>query len=285
MRSDATHRISESARLLSGELHPRTSSRLERDRVDGMPPHSVEVGHSSRDPANRGVATPATHYRLTAMSCSRGALVPRPNPTYAVHFTHVSHLESIVAQGLLADSHAQGAGLKVEVGNTGIKDQRRRREVPVAPRGVVADYVPFYFAPRSPMMFAIECGNVPTYTAGCDELVYLVSTVDLLCALGQPVTFTDRNAALNVARYSTAPEDLDDLVDWPLMKAAYWRNTSDDPERRERRMAECLVHRRVPWAAFTGVVARKQTCAAVAHATLDSLGASIPVSVRPNWYF
>ncbi len=62
-----------------------------------------------------------------------------------------------------------------DVGNQGIKARRSRRAVPVGPGGVVADYAPFYFAPRSPMMFAIEHGNVPTYSSGCDELIYLVS--------------------------------------------------------------------------------------------------------------
>jgi hypothetical protein len=69
------------------------------------------------------------------------------------------------------------------------------------------------------------------------------------------------------------------------MRATYWNNTPEDPERRERRMAECLVHQLVPWEAFTEIVTRKQACAATAQATLNRLGVSIPVNVRPGWYF
>ncbi|MEI6622203.1 MAG: DarT ssDNA thymidine ADP-ribosyltransferase family protein [Actinomycetes bacterium] len=68
-----------------------------------------------------------------------------------MHFTHVDHLRTIAARGLLADELAQAEGLlSVDVGNREIKSRRRRRQVRVQPGGVVADYVPFYFAPRSP---------------------------------------------------------------------------------------------------------------------------------------
>ena len=48
--------------------------------------------------------------------------------------------------------------------------------VPIGPGGAVSDYVLFYFAPRSPMMYAIHRGNVPTYGelgTGIDYLVRL----------------------------------------------------------------------------------------------------------------
>jgi len=49
-------------------------------------------------------------------------------------------------------------------------------QVPLAPYGCVADYVPFYFAPRSPMLYKLHKGGVPNYTGGQDPLVYLVSS-------------------------------------------------------------------------------------------------------------
>lgn len=175
--------------------------------------------------------------------------------------------------------------MAVEVGNPGIKDRRRERGVPVGEGGRVCDYVPFYFAPRSPMLSAIHHGRVPGYTSGTGPLAYLVSSVERLLATGLRPVFTDRNAVLSLAQFSDRVTDLDDLVDWPLMRERLWRNTVDDPERRERRMAECLVPGVVPWAVIEGVVARSEEVAEVARRAASSLGHSVSVDVRPGWYF
>ncbi|MGH7750135.1 MAG: type II toxin-antitoxin system toxin DNA ADP-ribosyl transferase DarT, partial [Candidatus Dormibacteria bacterium] len=180
-----------------------------------------------------------------------------PTPLY--HFTSIHHLASIIERGLLCDNGAAACLLAVEVGNRNIKERRRRRAVPVSPRGAVADYVPFYFAPRSPMLYSIAMGNVPEYTGGMDPLVYLVTTADRLAELGLPMLFTDRNAVLETAYFTRDLADLDAVIDWPLMRARMWNNTSDEPDRRERRMAECLVHRQVPWRAIEYVAARTPT--------------------------
>ncbi|HZQ27765.1 MAG TPA: DUF4433 domain-containing protein [Acidimicrobiales bacterium] len=210
--------------------------------------------------------------------------MPRPAPTRIVHFTHVSHLPTVASEGLLSDTRA-GDVLTTEVGNRGIKDQRRRRPVEVGAGGVVADYVPFYFAPRSPMLSAIYHGRVPEYTEGQDPIVYLVTSVERLIELGLTPVFTDRNAALAVAEMSTDLSALDDLVDWELMDATWWNNTPEDPERRERRMAECLVHQRVPWEAFAGIVTRTEARRTEAEDLLASVGVSTTVKSRAEWYF
>ena len=209
---------------------------------------------------------------------------PVPTPIY--HFTHLDHLPSIVNNGILADTHVQVSGhLTVEVGNQGIKGARRGRAVTVAPYGVVADYVPFYFAPRSPMMFAIHRGNVPTYQGGCEDLVYLVSTVQRLSEEGLTIVLTDRNASLAVTRFSADVAQLPELVDWPLMSAHFWGNTREDPARKERRMAECLVHGAVPWRAIVGIGAYDQARADRVVSMLGEVGAAAQVDVRRHWYF
>lgn len=207
----------------------------------------------------------------------------RPRPTFLYHFTHVDNLALIVTRGLLCES--AGTPRSVEVGNRRIKDRRRRRQVPVGPGGVVSDYAPFYFATRSPMLYAINGGRVPEYADGQDPLVYLVTTVERLLELGLRPVFTDRNAVLDVARFTTEVDDLDGLVDWPLMRTRYWNNTAEDLDWRERRMAECLIHAKVPWGAFIGVATRTRLRQAEARALVEGTGVAERVEVRPGWYF
>lgn len=210
----------------------------------------------------------------------------RPVPTPVVHFTRVEHLPTIIEGGLLSDTLAQASGdLQVEIGHRDIKERRRRLSVPVAPGGVVADYVPFYFAPRSPMMFTLSRGNVSTYQAGFDRVVYLVSTLEDLTSCDSHWIVTDRNAAQSLASYAEANDDLDGFIDWPLMQATQWGWCEEDPERPDRRAAECLVHEAVPWRAFVGVVTRSEATADEARDTIAAAGLATPVSVRPHWYF
>ena len=90
--------------------------------------------------------------------------------------------------------------------------------VPLAPGGCVADYVPFYFAARSPMLYIISKGDVPTYSGGQDEIVYLVTSTEKVAQEGLRFVFTDRNAALGLARYGDDLQVLDDYLDWELME-------------------------------------------------------------------
>jgi len=157
--------------------------------------------------------------------------------------------------------------------------------VPVSPGGVVADYVPFYFAARSPMLYAITMGNVPSYQGGQGELVYLVTSVSVLGELGLQFVFTDRNAALALAHFSNDLDELNDHVDWGLMDARMWNNTVEHPDRLERRMAEMLVHRHVPWAAFEMVAVRTEQQKQRVSTILANVGANTGMRVEPDWYF
>lgn len=202
------------------------------------------------------------------------------------HFTHVDNLPAIASHGLLSDRAATRRGLlTTDVGNQSIKSKRRTIQVRITPGGVIADYVPFYFAARSPMLGSVHKRNVPTYAGGQEGLVYLVTDVDAIVDRDLPFVFTDRHPVANYARFSNRIEDLDRFVDWPLMEARYWNDTFDDPGRMHRRMAEFLVHRRVPWEAFTALAARTDEDAARAQASLAKVSADLAIRVRQDWYF
>ena len=200
------------------------------------------------------------------------------------HFTHRDNLNLILAaQGLCCDSGI-GQDRYSNVGNRDIKSRRFRCNVPVAPFGVVADYVPFYFAVRSPMLFAIHRGNVPSCAYGQDQVVYLIcNTEDVVGNL--QCCFSDRNAAKNIASFYNDMNQMNGVIDWPLMQAHYWANTEDDTERRERRMAEFLIHKFVPISFVRGIGTYDQPNRDYIDHTLRENGVSIPTAVKREWYF
>jgi hypothetical protein len=151
--------------------------------------------------------------------------------------------------------------------------------------GSGGDYVPFYFAARSPMLYTICRGNVPAYQGGQDPLVYLVTEPTQLQQLGCRFVFTDRNAYYAMADYADDLRRLDDLVDWELMESKMWNNTEAEPDRIERRMAEFLVHGAVPFGAFIAVGVRSEQMVDTVQRVLAALSAPPRVVVRRDWYF
>jgi ssDNA thymidine ADP-ribosyltransferase, DarT len=215
--------------------------------------------------------------------------VTRPLPTRVFHMTRIERLPSVVEHGLLPDNvcrQQQIAG--VEIGYDHIKRRRAQRVVPCGAGGTLADYVPFYFAPRKPMLYAITRGLVSVEAARTDQIVYLVSSIQSLRRAGLTVVASNRHAELDYSEMSDLDGDLDHdgFVDWPLMTARYWNNTPDDPDRKERRQAECLVHPYVPWQAIEGVATKTEQARSQVELVLGTVAAQpARVVVRAEWYF
>jgi hypothetical protein len=209
-------------------------------------------------------------------------------PTRVFHMTRVERLPSAIEHGLLPDNvckRRQIAG--IEIGYDHIKRRRALRPVPCGAGGTLADYVPFYFAPRSPMLYAVTRGLVSAEAACTEQIVYLVSSTQTLRQAGLTVIASNRHAELGYAEMTDHDRDLDndDFIDWPLMTSKYWNNTPDDPDRKERRQAECLIYPGVPWQVIEGVATKTERARAQVHVALRTAGQPTPVSVRAEWYF
>lgn len=206
-----------------------------------------------------------------------------PEPIRVFHFTHLSNLEGITARGLQSDARCRESALtQTEVGSRAIRDRRLELAVGDAgPGGCVGDYVPWYFGPRSPMMFTLSRNNYE-YRQGMDEVVYLVSSVPTIEALGLRWIASDRNAALALAEFVDEEDALVDHVSWPVIAARYWTDYDDGAD---LRAAEFLVHEMVPWEAIEAIVAKTEQARTKVLAVTDGLVHSPRVSVRANWYF
>jgi ssDNA thymidine ADP-ribosyltransferase, DarT len=214
-----------------------------------------------------------------------------PGRALLYHLTHLDNLESIIAQGeVVCNATVRQRAPFTEVGDVGIKARRRQSLVPLGPGGTVADYVPFYFAPCSPMMFRIsydQRDKVPDrYQGGVDPLVYLVTSVDTIVEADLSWVCSDGNCVAVATRFSPNVDDLATLVDWPLMTDHYGgRATADDGDRPRRRAAEFLIHGSVPLDHVLGYIVRTpERRQQLATLLADGGRAASYLDVRPNWY-
>ena len=170
------------------------------------------------------------------------------------HFTNYHNLASILTnEGLYANSLLTANGTEhTSIAYTDIQDKRSQTPVPVEPFGTLHDYVPFYYAPRSPMLYTLSRGNVLNHTEGQKPLIYLVSTVQRVVECGLQYAFTDGHGIMSFTRFYNQIDDLT-KVDWALMKSIMWNDTNGDPDRKRRRQAEFPVHHFFPWTCVIGI--------------------------------
>jgi hypothetical protein len=210
-----------------------------------------------------------------------------PNrPIY--HITHIRNLPGILQLGgLFSDNAAALNGYTdTEIGMPGIKRRRRMTIINCGPGGTPADYVPFYFGYRSPMLLSIHSGNVPTYSEGQEPVIYLTSSLTAVRHAGLAAIFSEGNAGETFVDFHADDGDLcEKLIDWPLMKAKWWNSIPDDPNRASRRQAEYLVHRFFPASLIASIVTHNKRRESEVHSILTEYDASISTMVYPQWYY
>lgn len=207
-----------------------------------------------------------------------------PTPIY--HITHLSNLTSILAiAGLGSNSTMQQQGIGyINLANQNIQSRRAKVTVPCGAGGTLTDYVPFYFAPRSPMLYAIHQGNVPTYSEGQESLIYLVSTVEAVQQANLSFVFTDGHGIMALTQFFDDPADLNQ-VDWQVMALKYWFDTPEDNDRKRRRQAELLVHQFFPWQLITEIGVMHHSVKAEVEKCLQTTTHQPEVILRRNWYY
>jgi hypothetical protein len=212
---------------------------------------------------------------------------PPPRPKI-YHITHVGNLPSIIANGGLdsdATMIARG-GPAAPIGMGSIKKRRLALPVDCHAGDHVGDYVPFYFCPRSIMLFVIHCANHPelTYRGGQGPIVHLEADLhDVVAwadANGRRWAFTLSNAG---AYYTQFCDDLADLhrLDWAAIAATRW----SAPAVKEAKQAELLLHGSFPWTLVSRIGVFSPAVRTQARSALAQSPHQPPVAVQSDWYY
>ncbi|WP_285346997.1 type II toxin-antitoxin system toxin DNA ADP-ribosyl transferase DarT [Vibrio parahaemolyticus] len=213
--------------------------------------------------------------------------MPVPVQPKIYHIVHVDRLASILgANGLLCDAQIiakNAAG--TTIGMNKIK-QRRLNELTLDshPGLYVGQCVPFYFCPRSIMLYVI-------YRADSDELAYkggqgpiihlqadLNTTVQWAQQQGHRWAFTLSNAG---SYYFEDRSNLGHLheLDWQAIDSRQWQGC------KEGKQAEFLIEHSFPWHLIEEIVVQSPLIHRQVVNTLQMAAHRPPVTINPNWYY
>jgi len=212
--------------------------------------------------------------------------MPMPAQPKIYHICHVDRLPSVVTSGgLLSDAAIQQHDFPgTVIGMNNIK-QRRLNELTLAshPGLHVGACVPFYFCPRSVMLYLIYRQNPElTYRGGQGDIIHLEADLQATVAWAnaQPRrwAFTLSNAG---SRYFEDRADLARLteINWDAVQANNWQQC------KEAKQAEFLLENSFPWHLVERIgVSSRAVYGNVVNA-LPANGHRPTVDIRPDWYY
>ncbi|WP_396957704.1 DUF4433 domain-containing protein [Nitrosomonas sp.] len=170
-----------------------------------------------------------------------------PSQPKIYHIVHIDRLASIVADGFLwCDAKmVQQKPIGTTIGMDNIKQRRLTNCLNSYPDLHVGDCVPFYFCPRSVMLYLIYCQNPDlAYRGGQGPILHLESDMNAVVAWAN--TQSKRWAFTNSNAGSYYFSDYNDLIylkniDWDAVQATSWK------QHKEYKQAEFLIEHCFPW--------------------------------------
>nr|WP_315468498.1 DarT ssDNA thymidine ADP-ribosyltransferase family protein [uncultured Undibacterium sp.] len=191
----------------------------------------------------------------------------------AYHFTSLENLESIIDNGLFSTNQKIARGIShVNVAEEGIQRRRAQMQVPGSNGRCVHDYVPFYFAKKTPMQLAV------LHKKNVDQqfIIYLAVSIALLeTRSGAFFTNASANTDISPNFYcGNSQSDQLDLLDWQTIDSNSWRYIDDN--QRHRKMAELLLPDHVPLCDVNQIVTWNRSISDCVRQIFQSKGVAAP---------
>ena len=203
------------------------------------------------------------------------------------HMTEIDNLSSILSTGCLLSNKSirDNCVNNTSIANQSVQSHREETQIYFPPNGTLHEYVPFYFAPRSPMLYAIYKNNVDTYCGDQSRIIYLCTNVQIVLDHSYQYVFTDGHAIVEYTQQYNNVNELFTAIDWELMKAKFWNNTDEDRDRKRRRQAEFLIYRFFNMNDVTEIAVKETSIRNQVQQLFAEKNFLKPIQVKPEWYF
>ncbi|MCW5588447.1 MAG: DUF4433 domain-containing protein [Legionellales bacterium] len=217
-------------------------------------------------------------------------IFPVPNTVKIYHILHVDRLSSVFKDGYLwSDAkmiNRRDNGSGTTIGMTKIK-LRRLNELTLNSYQelYVGSCVPFYFCPRSVMLYILYQANHNeiSYKGGQEPIVHLVSDLYKVTEWAEKNNkrwvFTLSNAGSRIFEDRNCLSQLNEL-NWPAINSQYWH------DHREEKQAEFLLEDCMPIHLIEQISVYSKLIATQVNRCLESTQIEKPnIVVRRDWYY
>ena len=215
-----------------------------------------------------------------------------PQQPKIYHILHVDRLASVIADGgLWSDAMVQQYALPgTTIGMSSIKQRRRTTALTSHPTLHVGDCVPFYFCPRSIMLFLIHRGNDPelTYRGGQGPIIHLECDLHAIIAWAEAQkrrwVFTLSNAGSSYFEDRASIAHLDE-INWDAVVAEKWSGPGVKTSVKEGKQAEFLLEESFPWGLVERIGVQSMTIYQQVSSLLAGTSHRPRLEILREWYY
>jgi hypothetical protein len=202
---------------------------------------------------------------------------------YAFRLTHIDNIPHILEYGLVKADSLNANPNYVPIGDQFVIEKRKNRLLETSSWKKIGDFIPFYFGPRSPMLYVIQHGYNGVRRVEADKIVYCVIRLDDIIRDGIDCFFTDGHALSGLTQVfpGNLLNRVDEYVQYNEVFAYRW-DDDENLDLKRRKEAELLLVNDLPVEYIKGFVVYNLA----AKQLLLSMGIDDrKVVVKANYYF
>lgn len=202
--------------------------------------------------------------------------------TSALRMVHIANVPHILQYGIVRKDSPYANPNYVPIGDVSVIGTRKNRILKDG--SCLSDYIPFYFGPRSPMLYVIQNGFNNVEKQVPENIVYCVIKLEDLIHSDIECIFSDGHALNAMTNFYSKErlKDIGTLVSYADVYERHWNPQDFGDETKRKKEAELLVKSDIPVQMISGFVVYNQA----ACDKLISWGiAQEKIFKIPNFYY
>ncbi len=204
---------------------------------------------------------------------------------FCYRITHRDNLTHLLKYGMVNKHHKKASADFVAIGNLEIIDVRSSTEVNIDGYGNLGEYVPFYFTPRSIMLFNIISGYyAPKVPKRNKEEIVVIRCLTETLAKQPKWFFTDGQANDGESKHYNDLRYLE-TIDWDCIQQSIFSKSDGDYDRQRRYQAEFLVHQYIPVDCIESICVCNEAMQSWVNEKIKGAGLEIPTHIHKPYFF